>query len=385
MSILLLNFFTAFVVTYFAIPSIIKVAHQKKLFDVPVGRSSHTISTPSLGGIAIFSGAIFSFIMWTPFNEFADLQYILCAFIILFLVGARDDIAPLSPKYKLAGQILAASILIFKSDITLQSFYGLFGITADLPYWISVLITLFTMLVIINAFNLIDGINGLAGSIGILIIGTFGAWFFLIGSWGYTAIAFSTVGAITGFLKYNFTPAKIFMGDTGALLIGLASSILVIEFIEMNMIMEDSNPFKFSAAPAVAIGIMFIPLFDTLRVFVTRILRGRSPFRPDRRHIHHLLIDYGYGHTTSTMILFFMNMFFICFVFWGHNKIGIHTILLTIGIVASGLTFLLHKAVVLKNKQRIAEETAIKVNGNGTVEKEEGVPVGQVVSELVEQ
>lgn len=383
MFILLLNFLTAFALTYFAIPSIIKVAHQKKLFDVPVGRSSHTVSTPSLGGIAIFSGAIFSFIMWTPFEEFANLQYILCAFIILFLVGARDDIAPLSPKYKLAGQILAALILIFKSDIILHGFYGLFGITADIPYWISVVITLFTMLVIINAFNLIDGIDGLAGSIGVLIIGTLGAWFFLTGNWGYTAIAFATVGAITGFLRYNFTPAKIFMGDTGALLIGLASSILVIEFIDMNTDLEASNPYKFNASPVVAIGILIIPLFDTLRVFVTRIIRGHSPFHPDRRHIHHLLIDYGLGHTTATMILFFVNMVFICFVLWGHDRLGMHTMLGVIGIVAAALTYFLHKAVVAKNKKN--HEQQQKTQQDDVVKREEGIHFDQVFPELVEQ
>lgn len=383
MFILLLNFLTAFALTYFAIPSIIKVAHQKKLFDVPVGRSSHTVSTPSLGGIAIFSGAIFSFIMWTPFEEFANLQYILCAFIILFLVGARDDIAPLSPKYKLAGQILAALILIFKSDIILHGFYGLFGITADIPYWISVVITLFTMLVIINAFNLIDGIDGLAGSIGVLIIGTLGAWFFLTGNWGYTAIAFATVGAITGFLRYNFTPAKIFMGDTGALLIGLASSILVIEFIDMNTDLEASSPYKFDASPVVAIGILIIPLFDTLRVFVTRIIRGHSPFHPDRRHIHHLLIDYGLGHTTATMILFFVNMVFICFVLWGHDRLGMHTMLGVIGIVAAALTYFLHKAVVAKNKKN--HEQQQKTQQDDVVKREEGIHFDQVFPELVEQ
>ncbi|KAA3635861.1 MAG: undecaprenyl/decaprenyl-phosphate alpha-N-acetylglucosaminyl 1-phosphate transferase [Bacteroidetes bacterium] len=383
MFILLLNFLTAFVLTYFAIPSIIKVAHQKKLFDVPVGRSSHTVNTPSLGGIAIFSGAIFSFIMWTPFEEFANLQYILCAFIILFLVGARDDIAPLSPKYKLAGQILAALILIFKSDIILDGFYGLFGITADIPYWVSVIITLFTMLVIINAFNLIDGIDGLAGSIGVLIIGTLGAWFFLTGNWGYTAIAFATVGAITGFLKYNFTPAKIFMGDTGALLIGLASCILVIEFIDMNTALESTSPYKFQASPVVAIGILIIPLFDTLRVFITRIIRGHSPFHPDRRHIHHLLIDYGFGHTTATMILFFVNMFFICFVLWGHNRMGMHVMLGVLGVTASIMTFFLHKAVVHKKKLQLLTEPKFKKNGK--VKQNEGIKIDQVFTELIEQ
>ncbi|MCB0634922.1 MAG: undecaprenyl/decaprenyl-phosphate alpha-N-acetylglucosaminyl 1-phosphate transferase, partial [Lewinella sp.] len=187
----------------------------------------------------------------------------------------------------------AAFILVFKSDIQLHSFYGLFNLHMPLPEWFSSIISLFTILVIVNAFNLIDGINGLAGSIGALIAGTLGTWFYLTGHIEYAIVAFTLVGSIVGFLKYNFSPAKIFMGDTGALLVGLVSAILIIQFIDFNYLMEDSHPYKFHAIPAVAIGIMILPLFDTMRVFVTRVIRGHSPFHADRRHIHHLLVDFG--------------------------------------------------------------------------------------------
>lgn len=173
------------------------------------------------------------------------------------------------------------------------------------------------------------------------------------------------------------------MGDTGALLIGLASSILVIEFIDMNTDLEASNPYKFNASPVVAIGILIIPLFDTLRVFVTRIIRGHSPFHPDRRHIHHLLIDYGLGHTTATMILFFVNMVFICFVLWGHDKLGMHTMLGIIGFVAAALTYVLHKAVVAKNKKILEQQQ--ETQQDDVVKREEGIHFDQVFPELVEQ
>ncbi len=362
MTTLFLCTLTAAIITYFAIPSIISIAHEKKLFDEPDHRSSHVEVTPSLGGIAIFSGAIFSFVLWTPFSQFADLQYILCAFIILFLIGARDDISPLSARYKLAGQLLAAFILVFKSKITLTSLYGLFGYTGTFPEWLSILITVFTMIVIINAFNLIDGINGLAGSIGVLILGTLGVWFYMVGEMGYAAIAFAIVGATLAFLRYNFTPAKIFMGDTGSLLIGLAASFLVIEFIELNYHLPLDNPFRFEGVPVVAIGIMIIPLFDTIRVFTTRVLRGTSPFKPDRRHLHHLLIDYGFSHTKSTLILFFVNMLFICMVFGLHDKMNVHYLfLLEIG-VAGFLTAILHISVVRKKKLALTGQFISEVN-----------------------
>ena len=133
---IILAFLTAFTLTYFAIPSIIHVAKMKNLCDEPGERRSHTVSTPSLGGVAIFAGVIFSIILWTPFNVFGDLQYILCAFIIIFLVGARDDIVPVSPTKKLIAQIFATSILVFKSNVVITSMYGLFGI-ADLNMYVS--------------------------------------------------------------------------------------------------------------------------------------------------------------------------------------------------------------------------------------------------------
>ena len=179
MFVITLSFLTAFTLTYFAIPSIIQIARAKHLYDEPVERSSHHINTPSLGGVGIFAGAIFSIVLWTPFEDFGNLQYILCALLILFLIGAKDDIAPVSPTKKLVGQFMAASILVFKSNICLDSMYGFLGFHTQLPEFLSVALSIFTILVITNAFNLIDGINGLAGSVGALIAGTLGCWFSL--------------------------------------------------------------------------------------------------------------------------------------------------------------------------------------------------------------
>lgn len=355
---LILSFLTAFTLTYFAIPSIIHIARAKNLCDEPTERSSHTISTPSLGGIGIFAGAIFSIVLWTPFEDFGNLQYILCAFIIIFLIGAKDDISPVSPFKKLVGQILAASILVFKSDIRLESFYGLLPIQGELPEGFYVLLSILTILVLINAFNLIDGINGLAGSIGALIAATLGCWFFLVEKSEYAIVAFATVGAVVAFLKYNYSPAKIFMGDTGSLLIGLVCSILIIEFIDWNHqiatnpALAEFEKYKFEALPAVAIGIMILPLFDTIRVFVTRLLRGNSPFFPDRRHIHHLLIDFGLTHMQATYLLVFVNTMFITLVIALHKTLNTHLLLLLVLLIAAGLTYGLHTSVLKKKKLR---------------------------------
>lgn len=344
---IILAFITAFTLTYLAIPSIISIARKKKLFDEPGERHSHTVSTPSLGGIAIFAGVIFSIILWTPFTYFnEDLQYILCAFIIIFLIGAKDDIDPISPGKKALGQLFAAAILVFKANVKLTSLYGIFGVQ-ELPVPVSIVLSIFTILVIINAFNLIDGINGLSASLGILISVVLGSWFYQIDRIDIAIVAFTLVGSTLAFLRYNITPAQIFMGDTGSLLLGLVCSILALQFIELHKELDVSSPYYFQAAPSVAIGILILPLYDTLRVFIMRALKGKSPFYPDRTHIHHLLIDSGLTHMQATSVLVIVNMFFI-FMAVKLQHIGSLNLLVLILGMATFLTVLLH--LIANNK-----------------------------------
>lgn len=322
-----------------AIPSIINIAFKKHLVDEPGERRSHHKSIPTLGGIGIFAGVIFSIVFWTPFAVFQELQYILCALIIIFLIGAKDDILPMSAGKKLLGQFLAAGILVFKAKIQLTSLYGILDIY-ELPAWASASLTIFTIIVIVNAFNLIDGINGLAGTVCVLIAGTLGTWFLLVDRMEMTIVAFALCGSVIGFLKYNYTPAKIFMGDTGSLLIGTVSAILVISFIEMNQKIPESI-FNISSAPAVAFGILILPLYDTLRVFLIRVVRGSSPFKPDRRHIHHMLLDLGLTHMQATAILVGVNALFIAFSFYMH-ALGNLKLLSLIIILATMLSAIPH-------------------------------------------
>lgn len=348
MLFLAFSFLTAFALTYFAIPSIIQIARDKQLYDVPVERSSHRERTPSLGGIAIFSGAIFSMVYWTPLGGDDRLQYVLCAMLILLLIGAKDDISPVSANKKIVSQIMAAAILVLKSNVRLESLYGLMGINGQLPEALVILLSIFTIFVITNAFNLIDGINGLAGSLAALIFITLGAWFYVAGHPDLAAIAFAVVGAVIAFLKYNYSPAQIFMGDTGSLMLGLVSAFLAIKFIALNDSLPASNPYHLEGGPAVAIGILLIPLFDTIRVFITRIIRGQSPLQADRRHIHHLLIDAGKTHTEATAILVGLSVIVICLVLFCHNKLNMHlVILLELGLM-SAFTFYIHEQAKVK-------------------------------------
>jgi UDP-GlcNAc:undecaprenyl-phosphate GlcNAc-1-phosphate transferase len=340
---IILAFITAFLLVFLAIPSIINIAKVKHLYDEPDHRKSHAEAVPTLGGVAIFAGVIFSIILWTPFDVFGDLQYILCAFIIIFLIGAKDDILPMSPVRKLMGQVFACFILVFKAQVVLTSLYGIFGIY-EIPEILSILLSMFTILVIINAFNLLDGINGLTGSIATLISITLGTWFFLVDRTDLAIIAFSLAGATIAFLRYNITPARIFMGDTGSMLIGLVSAILVIEFIEIHAEIQGS-PYAFTAVPAVAVGILILPLFDTLRVFMMRILRGKSPLSADRSHIHHLLLDAGLTHMQATSVLLLVNLAFIFFVvfFQGMGNLNLLLIILLIATLLTAIPYLITK------------------------------------------
>jgi UDP-GlcNAc:undecaprenyl-phosphate GlcNAc-1-phosphate transferase len=351
---IILSFLTALAVTYFAIPSVIRVAQKKNLIDIPGHRAAHEKPTPSLGGIAIFAGTVFAITMWTPFRYFAGLQYILCAMMVIFLIGAKDDIMPMSPMRKLGGQFVAAAILAVKADVIITTLYGLFGIE-QLPYWVGLIFSIFVIVLIINAFNLIDGINGLAASLGILISLVFGTWFFLIERVELAMVAFALTGALIAFLKYNYTPADIFMGDTGSMLVGLVCAILANKFLEShNSYFSEVLPekpflaiYEMKSVPAIAFGVLIIPLFDTFRVFMTRIIRGQSPFSPDKRHIHHLLLDAGLSHMQGTGVLVLVNIFFIILVF-SLQSIGTLALILLV----LSLAFLLSTILFVQAKKK---------------------------------
>ena len=299
---IILAFTTALALSYMSLPSVIKISKEHQLMVTPEARSSHTNETPAMGGIGVFIGAIFSLVLWTPFNVFGSLQYILCSIIIMFFVGLRDDLLAITPRQKFAGQLVAAFILVVKSNIQITSFHGVFGVGA-LPEFLSVLITVFAIVLIINAFNLIDGINGLCGSITIFTCATMGFWFFLNQEMALALTAAATAGGTVGFLKYN-VDGKIFMGDTGSLLVGIVAAVLFIKFIELNADTTREVAYRIESGVAVGIAIILYPLLDTLRVFAVRILiLKKSPFKPDKHHIHHYILATGRTHLQATAII----------------------------------------------------------------------------------
>lgn len=300
---------TAFIITFLAIPSIIKVAVIKNLFDEPGGRKAHKSSIPTLGGLAIFAGVVFSFTFWSAGFNFHDTQYIIAALIVMFFIGIKDDIIELPASKKFYGQLVSAIIIVLFANIRISGLYGIFGIN-QIPYWFSIVFSMFTILLIINAFNLIDGVDGLAAGIGAIAAFTYGIYFYNYNHIALCILSFSLFSALLAFLVYNFAPANIFMGDTGSLIIGLILSILTINFIELSFATPPAN-FPFKSSPAMAIAILILPLFDTLRVFIVRIMNKKSPFQPDRLHMHHLLLDMGLNHRETSLTLYLVNIGFI--------------------------------------------------------------------------
>lgn len=329
---ILLSFITAFVITFVAIPSIIKVANIKHLFDEPDERKAHKSKIPTLGGLAIFAGIVIAFTFWSASGHYSNNQYILSAILVLFFIGIKDDIFPLSPIKKFIGQIISTLIIVFPANIRLTSLCGIFGVY-EIPLWFSIALSMFTILVIINAFNLIDGIDGLAAGIGVVASSTFGILFYQSGSYELAILAFALTGSLLAFLRFNFSPAKIFMGDTGSLIVGLVLSVLAITLIEFNKT-SLTGFVASSKAPAISIAILIIPLFDTLRVFCIRLLRKQSPFKADKNHIHHGLLEIGFTHKTASLLLCLVNVIFIGVVLLLKDNIEIHYLLLTLFFLA---------------------------------------------------
>lgn len=315
--ILIIGFITSFLVVLLATPALIKVANAKKLFDEPDDkRKLHKTNTPSVGGIIIFAATLFSYALWFPSEQISgqslinsDLKYIVATLLILFFIGIKDDIIGTAPVKKLIGHFIVGLILVTMADIRLTSMHGLFGIK-EIPEWASIFLSLFTYIVISNAFNLIDGVDGLAAGIGLIVCVSFGIWFFIAGELTYASLAFALGGSLLAFLVFNFSPAKIFMGDSGALIIGLIVSILAIKLIEFPKL-HLPNELLGLSKPVFAIAVLMYPLLDTLRVFILRTVKGQSPFSPDNKHIHHRLLKIGLSQGKVALVLYSANILII--------------------------------------------------------------------------
>lgn len=310
----LLCLVTAFVVTLIAIPPIISLIKKYSLYDVPNARKEHSAPIPTMGGIAIIAGMTMALFLWFPFSKAIAQISFFFSIAVLLALGIMDDLKDLSAKYKFIVQFCLA-ILISLSGIRITSFDGLFGVH-ELPVMAQYSFTILAIVGITNAFNLIDGIDGLAGGIGFMSLVSLGLFLTLSGDANTALIAFALAGGILAFLYFNLNPARIFMGDTGSLVLGFVIAVLSIRLMQVNV--HVSNP-VFPHAAVFVMGIVLIPVFDTIRVFGVRLWKGKSPFSADRTHIHHLLTNQGFSHGFAAKLICFLHGIILLEVYWLRN------------------------------------------------------------------
>lgn len=325
----LLTIISSFIISYLFIPTIIRMSRFKKLFDEIDDRKVHKENIPRLGGLAVFAGFIITVLLFIDFSKVESLNGFIAGAVILLFIGLKDDILIISPLTKFIGQFIAAATMIIFGNTLIYHLYGFFGID-QLPLYISVIFSIFIVVTTINAFNFIDGVDGLSSGLAIISASTFGIWFYLAGFVQLALISTAFIFALLGFLRFNFFSKKnkIFLGDTGSMLIGYVLSFLVIKFLDLNLHLDSKNACFILPAPAVAIGIMIIPYFDLIRVVFVRIIRGKKPYQPDNYHMHHIFLKLGFSHKLITLIFSAYSVIFIILIFWFSNFISIRRLLL---------------------------------------------------------
>lgn len=312
---ILLAFITAFIIGIITLPEIIKVILGRQVFDMPGGRKIHIGNIPTMGGAAVFVGFTLSALIWIPVVDFGMFKYLFFALILLAFTGIRDDMVALSSLNKFVIQLLAAIVVVGLGGISLQSLYTI-GIDIVLPEWLGFAMSVFVVVGLTNSFNLVDGIDGLAASIALVCIIFLGVWFFLNGFVNLAIICAAMSGAILAFLCFNWHPAKIFMGDTGSLFIGFFCSVLLIMFLNKNDTLSGLSPYKIENSISLAMVLFIYPIFDTSRIMIIRLSKRRSPFAPDKLHIHSLLLRLGLRHyqITAVVIVFSIIAIFLCVI-----------------------------------------------------------------------
>lgn len=311
-----LGFLFSFLITFFSIPTIIKISRKKNLMDEPGVRSSHLRKIPNLGGIAIFYsiGICTSIFAYEIFDLY---KFLFASLIILLYVGIMDDIVVMRAYKKLVAQVVVSAFIVIGSDVRIRSLFGIFGIF-EINYWISVFFSIITFIILINAFNLIDGIDGLAGGYSVICSAIFGISYYRLGEYNYplVVLSFVIIGSVLAFLYYNlsnYRATKIFMGDTGSMLLGFLLAFTCICFIDIFIDKNrvDVPRYHLKSAPVIAVAILILPIVDTLNVIIVRLWNRKSPFEADKNHIHHKLLKLNLTHRRSSLYIVVYYLFII--------------------------------------------------------------------------
>ncbi|MEL4457149.1 MraY family glycosyltransferase [Lutimonas vermicola] len=316
--VLLLGFLTTFIL----IPKLIGISRYKNLMDHPDERSSHDEKTPTLGGVAFYISLIFGLFTIHFFDFNGSSFNVLVGISILFFVGLKDDLMVLSAQTKLGAEIIAASFVLAMPDLWLTNFNGFLGI-GHIPVFVGILLSYFIIIFVINAYNLIDGIDGLAGSLGIKAFVIFATFFYFSNNFFYFLLSILSIGFLIAFLRFNLSKKnKIFMGDTGSLIIGFLIAIMIIRFIAMSVSELDLIRINPTNKFIIATSILFFPFMDVFRVVIMRLLNRRGPFDPDRSHMHHILVDKSLKHTKASLTMSICSFIIFCIIYFLNAKLS---------------------------------------------------------------
>jgi len=330
-----LVFIGSFLLVYLTIPKIIGVVEYKRLMDDPNQRSSHSRRTPTLGGVSFFFTIIIALFFIKNWHEHTEDIFIIPGLTILFIVGLKDDMVVLSPGSKLIAQVIAIAFVLVNDSFGIESLNGFLNIY-EIPYYLYLVIGGFLMLTIINSYNLIDGIDGLASIVGIVIMVIYTTIFYLSKEYYFALIAITMNACLMAFFGFNISSSKkIFMGDTGSLIVGFIISVLTLKFLALEPTAYGELPFLLENAPLIAISILIVPLFDTARVFAIRLANKRGPFSPDRNHVHHVLIDFwGLSHKQASFIIGCFNIIFVVlFIILGSKAKNTGMVIMLVSVV----------------------------------------------------
>ncbi len=303
----------AFILTYYLIPKIIHVVKEKKLLKQANMRDAHTQATPSFGGVAFYVTFILIVTGLQVIGNKVIGASLIAAVTVLFMVGLKDDLIVSSARVKLFGQLAATAILVFSPALRITDLYGFLGIH-EIPAAVGYLFAAFITISLINAYNLIDGINGLAGGIGFIIAMSYAVIFYFTGQTFFVIISVTVAGILLAFLRFNMASLekRIFMGDSGSLVIGLILSFLTIRLLAIpTSTMHGMIGSLLNYRVLLVLAFLFIPSLDTARIIVYRLAQHRKIYSPDRNHMHHILLDKGCSHPKASFILGGINIFVI--------------------------------------------------------------------------
>jgi UDP-N-acetylmuramyl pentapeptide phosphotransferase/UDP-N-acetylglucosamine-1-phosphate transferase/protein involved in polysaccharide export with SLBB domain len=288
-------FILSWFISYISFPVIINISNEKNLVAIASERSSHIIKTPTLGGVGIFIGFILPFTLFGAIFKNTQAYLTIGSVMVLFFLGLKDDIIVLSAKTKFFVQFLVVLSIIFSCNLTINNLYGIIGIH-QINEFLSVVLTVFVFVLIINAYNLIDGIDGLAGIIAICFLIFSAVIFYFAKNTFMIIVSLTLLGSIIAFLKYNLSKRnKIFMGDTGSMIVGFLLAFLTINILTIKQVIILNATYEIN--PILMISLLFYPLIDTARIFFIRIfIYKKSPFKADRNHIHHRLLQLNFKH-----------------------------------------------------------------------------------------